>query len=182
VFGQRFQPCTRPAAAERACAEQLLADLLRAGTDPTARGVMLSVGGWRVRVEAAPSRPEELAPDLNECGRAVLRLLWDAYSPLSAEKVRDKLEAEGQVFGLITVKRPPPAAPPPASTPTAPRLSERGFGKQGEVDCQGTCLRKKSGVKGETNDEIARQLQVSPTTVERKLCGCRAILVKVLAE
>jgi hypothetical protein len=44
-------------------------------------------------------------PNLNECGRAVLRLLWDAEGPLSAEKVRDKLEGQGETFGLITVQR-----------------------------------------------------------------------------
>ena len=58
-----------------------------------------------MRVEASPAPPEELIAGLNDCGRAVLALLWDAEGPLSAEKVRDKLEAQGAVFGLITVQR-----------------------------------------------------------------------------
>jgi hypothetical protein len=98
-------PLDRPAVAVRACAEQLLTDLIASREDPSARGVTLSLGGWRVRVEACPSPPEELVPGLNECGRAALALLWHAGGPLSAEKVRDKLEAEGKIFGLITVKR-----------------------------------------------------------------------------
>src|SRR5262245_4123964 len=95
----------RPAVAVRACAEQLLAGLIAAGDDPRAVYAVLSAGGWRVRVEVSPAPPEELVAGLNDCGRAVLALLWDAEGPLSAEKIRDKLEALGQVFGLITVKR-----------------------------------------------------------------------------
>src|SRR5262245_26138334 len=95
----------RPAVAVRACAEQLLAGLIAAGDDPRAVYAVLSAGGWRVRVEVSPAPPEELVAGLNDCGRAVLALLWDAEGPLSAEKIRHQLEAKGAVFGLITVQR-----------------------------------------------------------------------------
>ena len=96
----------RAAVLARAYAELLLADLILAEVEPGPHhSAQLSLGGWRVRVEASPAPPEELVPGLNECGRAVLALLWEAEGPLSAEKVRDKLEAQGKVFGLITVKR-----------------------------------------------------------------------------
>jgi ribosome-binding protein aMBF1 (putative translation factor) len=35
----------------------------------------------------------------------VAELLWDADQPLSAERVRDELERQGLLFGLITVQR-----------------------------------------------------------------------------
>ena len=99
-------PIDRVAVLARAHAEQLLADLMRTEDEPDAHGATLSLGGWRVRVEVSPAPPEELVPGVNDCGRAVLALLWDAEGPLSAERVRDKLEALGMgTFGLITVQR-----------------------------------------------------------------------------
>ena len=99
-------PIDRAAVLARAHAEQLLADLMRIEDEPDAHGATLSLGGWRVRVEVSPAPPEELAPGLNPCGRAVLALLWAAEEPLSAERVRDKLEALSLgTFGLITVQR-----------------------------------------------------------------------------
>ena len=101
------QPIDRAGAAVRAAAEQLLADLLLAGVEPGPHhSALLSLGGWRVRVEASAAPPEELVAGLNDCGRAVVALLWDAEGPLSAERVRGKLEAQGRgTFGLITVQR-----------------------------------------------------------------------------
>lgn len=96
----------RTASLATAHAEALLEDLLKAGIDPAAREHVVLAGGWRVRVEVSPAPPEELVPGLNACGRAVLRLLWDAEGALSAAKVREALERKGLgVFGLVTVQR-----------------------------------------------------------------------------
>lgn len=90
-------------------AEAVLRDLLllaERGLDPRAFAEVVTLGGWKVRLEVSPAPPEDLVPNLNPCGRAVLSLLWDADSPLSAERVREALEAKGLgIFGLITVKR-----------------------------------------------------------------------------
>lgn len=88
-----------------AYAEGLLRDLGAVNCEPSARCSVLSLGGWKVRVEVSPSPPEELVCGLNPCGRAVLALLWDAEGPISAEKVRDALEESKLIFGLITVQR-----------------------------------------------------------------------------
>jgi len=79
--------------------------LAQTGAVPRAEAVVVVVGEWTLRISVVPTPRQQRHPGLSPVENQCLDVLEPAQWALSAQTIQQRLERQGHLHGLITVRR-----------------------------------------------------------------------------